>query len=318
MIGMNRASNCSALFLALLLSAASNAQNGAYRPDPDWANLPNGMQWGQVVAIDVDAEGNIFALHRCGADTCVGQRQPPLLKFDPTGRLLQTWGADQLVWPHGLHIDHDGFIWVSDAREADGRGHQVFKLSPAGDILLTLGEAGVAGDGERTLNGPTDIAVARNGDIFVADGHGNNRIVKYSPAGEFLLAWGQLGAAPGEFNVPHAIAVDSRDRVYVGDRDNGRIQVFDQNGRFVESWTQFGTPSGMYIARGDMLWVAHAAGVRAGSTRDGAITVDVGYEALLAEKGNVEDVAADAAGNIYAGLAGPLTLTKLSRTNSRP
>jgi streptogramin lyase len=306
---------CALLFVLAACIPALHAQEPASGADPNWAALPDGMRWGQVVAVDVDADGNIFALHRCGSDTCVDQRVPPLLKFDPAGRLLQTWGADELVWPHGLHIDRDGFIWVSDARAAGGRGHQVFKLSAAGEIVLTLGVAGTAGDGEDLLDGPTDIAVASNGDIFVADGHGNNRVVKYSPAGEFLMAWGQQGAAPGEFDVPHAIAIDSRDRIYVGDRDNGRIQIFDQNGRFLEAWTQFGAPSGMYLAPGDILWVAHASGVRAGSTRTGAIAVDVPYDALLAEEGNVEDVAADASGAIYAGLAGPWTLVKLAPQN---
>jgi streptogramin lyase len=289
------------------------AQQDGYSLETDWAMLPDGVAWGQVVAVDVDREGNIYVLHRCGADTCLDRHEPPLLKFAPSGHLLQVWGSDRLVWPHGLHIDREGFVWLSDARGIDGKGHQVFKLSPEGDILMTLGTAGVAGEGEQTLNGPTDIAVASNGDIFIADGHGNNRIVKYTPAGEFIKAWGRRGSAPGEFDVPHAIAVDSRGRVFVGDRDNNRIQLFDDDGTYLDEWTQFGSPSGLYMAPGDVLWVAHSLGVYAGSARDGEIVISLPHEDFAAEASNIEDVAADSFGNIYAGLAGPLALHRLTK-----
>jgi DNA-binding beta-propeller fold protein YncE len=298
---------------AVVLSAAAPAQPGGYVLETDWATLPNGLEWGQVVAIDVDRDGNIYALHRCGADTCVERHEPPLLKLDPSGRILQVWGSDRLVWPHGLHIDRDGFIWVSDGRGIEGKGHQVFKLSPEGEVLLTLGVAGAAGDEPGLLNGPTDIAVATSGDVFVADGHGNNRVVKYSPDGRFILAWGRQGSAPGEFEVPHAIAIDSRGRVLVADRDNNRIQIFDQEGGLLDEWTQFGSPSGFYLAPDDTLWVAHSLGINAGSTRDGHVTIAVPHEDVGAEAGNIEDVAADPAGNIYAGLAGPLGLHRLGR-----
>ena len=275
---------------------------------------PNGTSWGQVVALDIDSDGNIYVLHRCGADTCADSEEPPLLKFDPSGRLLQTWGSGRLVWPHGLHIDHDGFIWVTDGRGIESKGHQVFKLNAAGEVLMTLGVAGVAGDDRDTLDGPTDVAVASNGDVFVADGHGNNRVVRYSPDGDFDLAWGRRGTAPGEFDVPHAIAVDSADRVYVADRDNGRIQIFDVEGAFIEVWEQFGTPSGFYMSRDDVLWVAHSLGVAAGSIHDGQIDIALHHEEdFAAGLGNVEDVVADSQGNVYAGLAGPLALHRLER-----
>jgi streptogramin lyase len=295
----------------LFLSVSASAQSGRYALETDWAQLPDGIELGQVVAVDFDADGNVLVLQRCGADTCVESQAPPLLKFDPTGRLIQVWGSDRLVWPHGLHVDDDGNVWVSDGRGIVGKGHQVFKLGPSGDVLLTLGTAGVGGDGENTLNGPTDIAIASNGDIFVADGHGNNRIVRYAPTGEFILSWGRRGAASGEFDVPHAIAIDSADRVFVADRDNARIQVFDTDGRYIEEWTRFGSPSGFYMTPDDVLWIAHSLGVYAGSTRDGAIMLSVHHEDLGAEAGNVEDVAADRGGIVYAGLAGPLALHRL-------
>ena len=290
------------------------AQTDDYRLAESWAKLPSHVAWGPVVALDVDRDGDILALHRCGAETCIGRSEPPILEFDADGRFLRSWGAGMFVWPHGLHIDREGSVWVSDGRGDDaGRGQQVFKFSPAGEVLLTLGVAGEPGEDERHLNGPTDIAVAPNGDVFVADGHGNNRVVKYNSRGEYVTSWGRLGSGPGEFEVPHAIAIDARGRVLVGDRDNGRIQLFDQNGRFLAQWTQFGAPSGFHLVDGEMLYVAHAEGVRFGRTADGQVLASISHTAFRAEAGNVEDVAADRQGHLYAGLASPWLLQKLER-----
>jgi hypothetical protein len=301
------------LAVSHLIAGAAAAQESDFRLEPGWAKLPEGLQWGQVVAVDYDGDGNILALHRCGADSCVGRHEPPILKFSPDGELLQSWGAEMFVWPHGLHIDPEGYVWASDGRGTDGRGHQVFKFSPEGEVLMTLGTAGVAGDDENTFDGPTDIAVAATGEIFVADGHGNNRVVKFAADGSYVTAWGRAGTAAGEFNVPHAIAVDSSGRVFVGDRDNGRIQIFAPDGRYIAEWTQFGAPSGLYLAPGDILYVTHALGIRAGNTADGSVNISIHYSETLAGEGNVEDVAVDSAGNIYAGLANPLVLQKLAK-----
>lgn len=297
----------------LLAAAVAVAQPGTWRLAPDWARLPDGLQWGPVVALEFDRDGNLYVLHRCGAETCVGRSDPPILKFDPSGALIDSWGSNLFVWPHGMHIDAQGSIWVSDGRGADGQGHQVLKFSPSGDLLLRLGQPGVAGDDAQTLNGPTDIAVAANGDIFVADGHGNSRVVKFSADGEYLLAWGRRGAGPGEFEIPHAIAIDARGRILVADRDNNRIQVFDQNGGFLEAWSHFDSPSGFYMVDGETLYVAYSRGVHIARAADGVITETIDHSALLAEAGNVEDVAADADGNVYAGLAGPWTLQRIDR-----
>jgi sugar lactone lactonase YvrE len=192
---------------------------------------------------------------------------------------------------------------------------------------MTLGKAGVAGEGPDTFNQPSDVAIAPNGDIFVADGHGGNtnaRIVKFSKDGKFIKTWGKKGSAPGEFDVPHALAFDSRGRLFVGDRANNRIQIFDQDGNFLEQWTQFGRPSGLFIDKNDILYVADSEsntmrhpgwkrGMRVGSAKDGSVTAfipdpepDPDHSATSAAEG----VAADAMGNIYGAEVGPKGIKK--------
>ncbi len=161
-----------------------------------------------------------------------GSNLPPILKFDSSGKLLKAFGAGLLLFPHGLHVDSEGNVWVTDGLGKDGKGHQVFKFSPDGRVLMTLGKAGVAGSGPDEFNAPSAVLVAPNGDIFVADGHGGNtnaRIVKFTKDGKFIKFWGKKGSGPGELDIPHALAMDSRGRLFVGDRQNNRIQIFDQD-----------------------------------------------------------------------------------------
>ena len=188
--------------------------------------------------------------------------------------MLKTWGENMFVWPHGIRVDRDGFLWITDGRARNGIGQQVFKFTRDGQLLMTLGKKGVSGDGPDTFNSPTDVAVAPNGDIFVSDGHVNSRIVKFSKDGTFIKAWGKRGDGPGEFNVPHTIFFDSRGRLLVGDRSNRRIQIFDQDGTFLDQWTQFGSPSGIFIAPDDTLYVVDYNDKMAlfvGSAKDGSI-----------------------------------------------
>ena len=190
-----------------------------------------------------------------------------------------------------------GFSGSPTAARATGIGQQVFKYTRDGQLLMTLGKKGVSGDGPDTFNGPTDVAVAPNGDIFVSDGHVNSRIVKFAKDGKFIKAWGKRGDGPGEFNVPHTIFFDSRGRLLVGDRSNHRIQIFDQDGNFLDQWTQFGSPSGIFIAPDDTLYVVDYNDKMAlfvGSAKDGSIRTR--SEQVLAE-----GVAVDPPGSIYVG-----------------
>jgi sugar lactone lactonase YvrE len=265
-------------------------------------------------------------LYRCFENSCANRPEAPILKFDPSGRLLKSWGAGMFVFPHGSTIDRDGNFWATDAGGMPGKGHQVMKFSPEGKLLMTLGKAGVTGDGPDTFNQPCDVVVAPNGTIFVADGHrdsvtgatGNNRIVKFSKDGKFIKQWGRKGTGPGELQEPHTIAMDSRGRLFVGDRINNRIQIFDQEGRYLDEWRQFSRPSGIYITKDDTMYVADSEsgpdtgarelmgrkkGIRIGSAKDGKVTAFIeDMESTRADHSGAEGVGVDAAGNVYGAV----------------
>jgi len=260
-----------------------------YRLAPGWGWPTPGITWGEVPGMAIDATGRIFAFHR---------GEPPIVEFDAEGKVLKTWGEKMFVWPHGMRVDRNGFLWITDGRARDGKGQQVFKYTRDGQLLMTLGKAGAAGDGPDTFNGVTDVAVAASGDIFVADGHVNSRILKFSGDGTFVKQWGKRGSGPGEFNVPHTIAFDSKGRLLVGDRSNARIQIFDQNGAFLDQWTQFGSPSGIFIAPDDTLYVVDYNDRMAlfiGSAKDGSIRYTLRNETLA------EGIAVGRDGAIYVG-----------------
>ena len=239
-------------------------------PSADWGTAPPGREWGRVsaVAMDVDRE-HVWIAERCGGDVCVGSDVPVVLRYDPEGTLTRSFGADMFVRrPHGIHVDAEGNVWVTDVRsvtpeelaehpEDARKGHQVIKFSPEGEVLLVLGNPGEAGDPPARLNEPTDIVTAANGNIYVSQGHSAvnpvQRISRFSADGTYLGSWGSPGAGPGEFLVPHALAVDSQDRVFVADRGNSRVQIFDAEGRFLAAWTQFGRPSDVFVTDDDEL-----------------------------------------------------------------
>src|ERR1700694_668934 len=267
-------------------NAEPNSQPNPYRMIENWAKLPEGRTWGSTSAVDIGPDGSIWVAEQWGRNPGAEPTLPPVLKFDPSGKLLGSFGEGLFVFPHGIFVDQSGNVWITDAQGKDGKGHQVYKFSPAGKVLMTLGKAGVSGDGQDTFNQPSDVVVAPSGNIFVADGHGGNsnaRIVKFSKDGKFIKAWGKKGTAPGEFDTPHALAMDSKGRLYVGDRANNRIQVFDQDGKFLEEWKQFGRPSGIFIDKNDVIYVADSEsnnanhpswkrGIRLGSCKDGSVT----------------------------------------------
>ena len=312
----------------IAMLGTARAQSNPYHLVENWAQLPAGRTFGAVIAVDVDRQGNVWAFERCGGDTCAGSNVAPILKFDASGKLVNSFGAGMFVFPHGFYVDRDGSIWATDGQGKDGKGQQVFKFSPDGKVLLTLGKAGVAGNGPDTFNAPSDVVVAPNGDIFVADGHGedtNARIVRFSRDGKFIKAWGRKGTGPGEFGGLHAIAMDSTGRVFVGDRANSRIQIFDQDGKLLADWKQFGRPSGIFIDANDTIYVADSQsdeksnpgfkkGIRIGSTKDGIVKTYIPIPGP-AEKltTTVEGVAADTRGNLYGAEANSNNLRKYAR-----
>jgi sugar lactone lactonase YvrE len=306
------------LLAAAAVAVASNepnAQPNPYRTVSDWAKLPEGRTWGSTAGVDVDSHDHIWVAERCGANSCAGSNLAPILEFDTSGKLLKSFGAGMFVFPHGIYADKDGNVWVTDGQGKDGKGHQVFKFSPDGKVLLTLGKAGVPGNGPDTFNMPSDVVVAPNGDIFVADGHGgesNSRIVKFSKDGKFIKAWGKKGTGPGEFDIPHALAFDSKGRLFVGDRNNNRIEIFDQDGNFIDQWRQFSRPSGIFIDKHDIIYVADSEsnsvrpnpgfkrGMRVGSAKDGTVTAFIPDPVEVATTTSAaEGVAVDSKGAIY-------------------
>jgi streptogramin lyase len=272
---------------ALLISHAATSADAPFKLVENWGPHLHGIEWGETAGLTIDSKGRLYAFTRTPS---------PVVEFDRAGKLLKTWGDGRFVYPHGIRVDRNGFLWLTDARARDGKGHQVFKYSRDGKLLMTLGTAGVSGEGPDKFNGPTDVAVARNGDIFIADGHGNNRIVKFSKDGKFIKEWGKKGAGPGEFNLPHTLFFDSRGRLLVGDRSNKRIQLFDQDGNFIDQWTQFGSPSGIFIARDDTLYVVDYNDKKRlfiGNARDGSIKHEINNLTLA------EGVAVDKNGAIF-------------------
>lgn len=318
---------------------ASNSLPTPYVAVQNWAKMPQGRTWGSTSAVDIDRDGtSVWVAERCGANSCAGKNDPPVLKFDASGKLVKAFGEGMFVFPHGIYVDADDNVWVTDGQGADGKGHQVIKFSPDGKVLMTLGKAGVPGDGPDTFNQPNDVVVAPNGDIFVSDGHtpnrGNARVVKFTKDGKFIKQWGGHGSGPSQFEVPHALAMDSQGRLFVGDRANNRIQIFDQDGAFIAQWKQFGRPSGIYIDKNDILYVTDSEstdkpgygynpgvkrGIRVGSAKDGTVTAFIpdplapDADGKLPATSAAEGVAADAQGNVYGAEVGPKDLKKYVR-----
>jgi hypothetical protein len=325
-----------------------------YRLVDRWPTLPpnmNGGRWGEVIRVHVDAKGDIWVFHRCfnvvpaGSATCVGRgpENPPILKFSPTGKLLKSFGAGLFAYPHGFTVDHDGNLWATDvndeetilglsARNAKGvlMGQEVLKLSPEGKVLMILGKEGVAGTGPDAFDRPTSVAVAPNGNIFVSDGHAPNhhdagRVVKFSKDGRYIRAWGRKGAAPGEFDEPHDIFVGgSRGWVYVADRKNNRVQVFDQDGGFIAAWAQFGQPSSVFVGRDDTIYIGASfpspsatkgelRGIVVGNAITGSLTAFIPDPADLEKvvRGtSASGIAADSTGAVFAADVGAHNLRK--------
>jgi DNA-binding beta-propeller fold protein YncE len=299
-----------------------------YESVEDWAELPDGREWGSTAGVDVDPDGvHLWAIDRCGANSCADSELDPILEIDPTGQVVTSFGAGMLLFPHGLHVDRDGNVWVTDAQGRDGRGHVVLKFSPQGEVLLTLGQPGVAGDGTGALlETPCDVVTDLAGNIYVADGHsGQNadagpetvaRIVKFDRHGNYITHWGGWGSGPGQMRTPHAVDIDSMNRLIVGDRGNNRLQIFELDGTYIGELKQFSRPSGIYITDDDVIYVSDSEsefdeirnpgwkpGIRVGSLRDGIVDfLILGDVPSYPDGSNPEGVAVDALGNVYGAV----------------
>jgi len=319
---------------------------GLPNPNPtvmaNWGDLPEGREWGTTAGIDIDPnDGHIWAYERCGAGaltgggvSCDSNEVDPIFKFDRnTGEILANFGAGLFVTPHGIHVDSDGNVWVTDfaGNRAGTKGHRVFKFSPTGEVLMTLGTAGQPGSGPNQFNQPNDVITAPDGSIFVADGHsGQNanppdgstgRIIKFAADGTYIMEWGEIGPEHGQFRTPHALAFDSRGRLWVADRGNHRIEIFDQDGNYLDSRYMYGRVSGIYITEDDMLYAIDSEssptnhpnwrnGVRIGHIDEDRI---IGFippferDTRLYQGTAGEGVVVDEDGNVYAA-EGPNSL----------
>ncbi len=329
-----------------------------YRLDPTWPTLPqsmNGGHWGEVIRVHVVPNGNVWVFHRCfntvppGSAVCInrGPANPPILEFDHAGRLLKSFGAGLFAYPHGFTVDQGGNLWVTDvndaetvlgmsARNAAGvvMGQEVLKLSPDGKVLMTLGKEGVSGSGPDTFDRPTGVAIAPNGDIFVTDGHlpnahNNGRVLKFSKEGKFIKSWGKRGSAPGDFDEPHDIFIGgTQNRLYVADRRNQRIQVFDLDGKLLAVWKQFGEPSSVFVGKDDTIYVGSGfpdpaakrgeiRGIVVGNALDGSLKAFIPDPAdpnSLTRGTTSSGIAADDEGAIYSADVAAHNLRKYVKT----
>lgn len=311
--------------IAALVCLCGGALAQTALPDPynppqrQWTRLPDGKPWGSSAGIEIGPKGELWAIDRCGANNCDGSALPAAYQLDPAnGRVLRSIGAGLFAFPHGLHVDRDGNIWITDpAISKDGRkGQQVIKMSPDGRVLMRLGMAGMSGGGPAMFHDPSDVVTTADGTIFVADGHGAvapdlppdtiTRILKFSRDGKFLKSWGSLGSGPSQFRNAHGLALDSQGRLFVADRVNGRIQLFTQDGVYLTEYRKFSFPSGIYIAPDDTLYAVDyntegRKGIYIGSAKTGEVT------GFVPDDQAGEGIVATADGTLYGATPGGIT-----------
>jgi DNA-binding beta-propeller fold protein YncE len=326
---------------------AVNSGANPYRVMRDWAQLTaEGRPWGGSNGVAIGRDGkSVWAVDRCSPGTtpgCLGSKGNPVHQFDESGKEIRSFGGGMFVWPHGIHVDRDGNVWVADARAASpddlkkfpgesAKGSVVVKFSPEGKVLLTLGKPGVKGNPPEALTDPTDVVTdPGNGDVYVAESHTDvsdpnlvGRISVFDRNGKFLRVIGRTGTAPGEFRTPHAVEFDSQGRLIVADRHNHRIQILTKEGKFIAEYSNFGRTSGLAIDANDVIYTADSEstervhpgwqrGIRIGSLKDGKVTVFIpAHMTPNSPDGAMgEGIAVDAAGNVYTAEAQLRGVTK--------
>jgi len=319
-----------------------NSGANPYRKIRNWGMVPEGRPWGAANGVAIDRDGkSVWVADRCGtAVGCVGSKVDPIQKFDESGKLLRSFGSGMFVWPHGLHVDRDGNIWLADARrptpeeikmfpEEKNKGSVVVKFSPEGKVLMTLGKFGVAGNPPEALTDPTNVLTAPNGDVYVAESHTNvedpnlvGRISVFDKNGKFIRSFGKAGTGPGEFRTPHALVWDSQGRLIVADRHNHRIQILNKEGKYIGEYKEFSRVSGLAIDKNDTIYAADSEsdaqrhpgwlrGIRIGSLKDGKVTMFIPPHPTNSPEGAMgEGIALDAAGNLYTAEATVRGVTK--------
>ena len=327
-------------------SAAVNSGANPYRVIRDWAQISSEKRpWGGSNGVAIDKDGKtVWATDRCSPGTvpgCLGTNVNPVHHFDENGKEIKSLGGGMFVWPHGVHVDKDGNVWVTDARiptaaevmkdpSAAKKGSAVFKFSPDGKLLMTLGKPGMKGNPPEALTEPTDVVTdPANGDVYVAESHTDvedpalvGRISVFDKAGKFLRVIGKVGTGPGEFRTPHGMEFDSQGRLIVADRHNHRVQVLTKDGKFIAEYPAFSRGSGLAIDKNDTIYVADSEsnamrhpgwqrGIRIGSAKDGKVTTFIPpHKTDDADGAMGEGIAVDAAGNIYTAEAQLRGVTK--------
>jgi sugar lactone lactonase YvrE len=345
--------------LALMLIAATatgqanmtpvNSLPNPYKTIEGWAKMPEGRTWGSTSAVAIDGDGkSIWVAERCGANACAGSTLDPVLEFDASGNLVAHFGAGLIESPHGIFVDRDHNVWVVDcsctlgggrrggappapAPEGPPKGHQIFKFSSDGKLLMTVGKPGGAREPDYFWQ-PNAIYVMPSGEFFVSEGHSSAEgasasVLKFSKDGKLIKRWGTKGNGPDDLDQPHTLAMDSRGRLFVGDRGNNRIKIFDQDGKLLDTWYQFSRPSGIFIDAQDNIYVADSEsgsvarqrtdwkrGIRIGSAKDGSVKYFIPDPAQNPTNTSAaEGVAVDAAGHIYGAEVGPRALKRYEK-----
>jgi sugar lactone lactonase YvrE len=308
-------------------SSPTGLKTDSYQGVDHFLKLPAGRTMGSTSAVTVDAHGRIWVADRCGANSCAGSPLDPIMEFDPRGNFVRAFGRGLFVFPHGIFVEESGHIWVTDAKSADGKaagagGNAVLEFDPNGKLVRTIGQSGKGSAPALTFHLPSAVLVAPDGNIFIADGHDPGeryaRILKLDRNGRVIKEWGENGSGPGQFDMPHALAMDSRGRLFVADRGNNRIQIFDQDGKLLAVWHQFGRPSGICIDQHDVLYVTDSEsrnaagyghhpgwprGIRIGRATDGEVMAfirDPATDQEVEDTTGGEGVAVDTKGNIYS------------------